>query len=186
MRTFVTFAAALSMAALAWGFQPPTSSTGKKAPVKKAASKPGVKKSGTTTASSRTASTRTGSKSATARTAGSKSGAGKTSSLIHTASAKNPGRKAPVKRTTWRNRQATPSPERYREIQNALVAKGYLPADSATGTWDQGSSEALKKFQTEQNIDSSGKINSLSLIALGLGPRHDAAKPLEGGNNNNN
>jgi hypothetical protein len=31
----------------------------------------------------------------------------------------------------------------------------------------------LKKFQAEQNLESSGKINSLSLIALGLGPKRD-------------
>ena len=35
--------------------------------------------------------------------------------------------------------------------------------------------DALKQFQAEQHIDSSGKINSLSLIALGLGPKHDPA-----------
>jgi hypothetical protein len=46
------------------------------------------------------------------------------------------------------------------------------------GPWrNQTSSDALKKFQTEQNLESSGKINSLSLIALGLGPHRDAAPP---------
>lgn len=59
------------------------------------------------------------------------------------------------------------------------MAKGYLKPEDANGTWGQSSVDALKRFQTEQKIDSSGKINSLSLIALGLGPRHDtaAAKP---------
>ena len=28
-----------------------------------------------------------------------------------------------------------------------------------------------------QNLDSTGKINSLSLIALGLGPKHETAAP---------
>jgi len=83
-------------------------------------------------------------------------------------------KKAPAKRTTWRNRQTAPSPERYREIQDALVAKGYLNSADANGTWNQSSTDALKRFQTEQNIEASGKINSLSLIALGLGPKHDA------------
>ncbi|HUI53664.1 MAG TPA: peptidoglycan-binding domain-containing protein [Bryobacteraceae bacterium] len=94
------------------------------------------------------------------------------------------GKKAPV-RTTWRNRQTVPTPERYREIQNALVAKGYLAPEAANGAWDQASVDALKKFQAEQNIESTGKINSLSLIALGLGPKHDTAstvRPAEGGN----
>jgi len=35
--------------------------------------------------------------------------------------------------------------------------------------------EALKRFQASQNIDANGKINSLSLIALGLGPKREAA-----------
>jgi len=72
-----------------------------------------------------------------------------------------------------------PAPERYKEIQDALVAKGYLRLEDANGSWSPASTEALKKFQGEQNLDSSGKINSLSLIALGLGPKRDAtpAKP---------
>ena len=38
--------------------------------------------------------------------------------------------------------------------------------------------DALKRFQSSQNIDATGKINSLSLIALGLGPKREtAAKP---------
>jgi hypothetical protein len=42
----------------------------------------------------------------------------------------------------------------------------------------------LKKFQAEQNLETSGKINSLSLIALGLGPKRETAaadppKPLQ-------
>jgi hypothetical protein len=37
--------------------------------------------------------------------------------------------------------------------------------------------DALKKFQAGQNLDSTGKINSLSLIALGLGPRRETAAP---------
>ena len=68
-----------------------------------------------------------------------------------------------------------PAPERYKEIQDALVTKGYLRPEDANGSWSPASTEALKKFQGEQNLDSSGKINSLSLIALGLGPKHDSA-----------
>jgi hypothetical protein len=46
------------------------------------------------------------------------------------------------------------------------------PSD-ANGSWNTSSTEALKRFQSEQSLDSSGKINALSLIALGLGPKHD-------------
>ena len=48
------------------------------------------------------------------------------------------------------------------------------PGD-ASGHWDQGSIEALKKFQADQKLDSTGKLNSLSLIALGLGPKYEAS-----------
>jgi len=89
--------------------------------------------------------------------------------------AKKGGKRAPVRKaTTWRNRQMAPTPARYREIQEALAAKGYLRPEDATGSWTQNSMDALKRFQTDQNIESNGKINSLSLIALGLGPKREA------------
>lgn len=58
------------------------------------------------------------------------------------------------------------------EIQKALAEKGYYdgPAD---GTWTPACVDALKRFQKDQNIDSDGRISSLSLIALGLGPRRE-------------
>jgi Putative peptidoglycan binding domain len=79
----------------------------------------------------------------------------------------------------WRTRQLAPTPDRYHEIQNALAAKGYMKPEEANGTWGQSSVDALKRFQADQKIESTGKLNSLSLIALGLGPKHDsaAAKP---------
>ena len=94
-----------------------------------------------------------------------------------TTSASKGKKKAPAKKksaTTWRNRQLAPSADRYREIQQALASKGYLKPEDATGSWNTTSTEALKKFQSEQNLDASGKINSLSLIALGLGPKRES------------
>jgi peptidoglycan hydrolase-like protein with peptidoglycan-binding domain len=82
-------------------------------------------------------------------------------------------KKAPVVRTTWRTRQSAPTTDRYKEIQDALVSKGYLSSEEANGTWGTASAEALKKFQAEQTLETTGKIGSLSLIALGLGPKHD-------------
>ena len=87
-------------------------------------------------------------------------------------------KKTPAKpAVTWRNRQLQPTQERYKEIQQALLAKGYLQPEQAKGVWDQNSVGALKQFQATQNIDASGKINSLSLIALGLGPKHEDTLP---------
>ncbi len=96
------------------------------------------------------------------------------SSASARASAAKRGKKGTA-RTAWRNRQLSPTPERYKEIQEALVSKGYLTSDQANGKWSDSSTEALKKFQADQNLDGNGKINSLSLIALGLGPKRDIA-----------
>jgi peptidoglycan hydrolase-like protein with peptidoglycan-binding domain len=128
----------------------------------------------------KTASTRkAGPKKAAATAAASKSGDAK-----KTSAAKRAKKSAPS--VTWRNRQTAPTLERYKEIQDALAAKGYLKPEDANGSWGPGSADALKKFQQEQNIEATGKVNSLSLIALGLGPKRDAApvpapapKPLE-------
>ena len=81
--------------------------------------------------------------------------------------------KAPSVRA--RSYQQAPTSDRYREIQQALVSKGYLQGEPS-GKWGPDSTEALKRFQAEQNLMPDGKINSLSLIALGLGPKRLTAK----------
>jgi hypothetical protein len=75
--------------------------------------------------------------------------------------------------------QQQPAPDRYREIQQALADKGYFHG-TADGVWSSDSVDALKRFQTDQNLDADGKISALSLIALGLGPRREsaAARPV--------
>ena len=77
---------------------------------------------------------------------------------------------AAVRRTT----QQQPTPERYKEIQQALADKGYFNG-AVDGQWGSESVDALKRFQREQNLTDDGKIGSLSLIALGLGPRRTPA-----------
>ena len=74
---------------------------------------------------------------------------------------------------SWRNTQKAPTPDRYKEIQQALASKGYLESGAPSGVWDNSSVEALKKFQADQSLEPSGKLDSVSLIALGLGPKHD-------------
>ncbi len=66
--------------------------------------------------------------------------------------------------------QSAPTPDRYREIQQALADKGYLKSEP-NGVWDDRSAAALKQFQTDQHLSPTGKISALSLINLGLGPR---------------
>ena len=156
MRRSLGWICILALGALCWGAQ-------SGAPAKKTA----------TTSTKKAASTKKapapGNKAATAPAkAPSKAAASK-------GVAKRGKKSAP--KVTWRNRQTAPTPERYKVIQDALAAKGYLKPEDANGTWGPGSADALKKFQAEQNIEATGKINSLSLIALGLGPRRDATPP---------
>lgn len=67
------------------------------------------------------------------------------------------------------------------EIQRALAERGYY-SGVVSGIWSADSVDALKRFQSDQHLAADGKIGSLSLIALGLGPKRDpigdlAAKP---------
>ena len=190
MRTILCCAGIAALAALGWSAddttpakkttspqktvaKSPASATRKKA----APSKTNVSKGATasrTTASRTTAShagaTKAGSKTTASHPATTKAGSKTTASRR--------GKKGPPgKSVTWRNRQVAPTSQRYKEIQDALAAKGYLNPEDASGTWNQASMDALKKFQAGQNLDSTGKINSLSLIALGLGPRRETAAP---------
>jgi peptidoglycan hydrolase-like protein with peptidoglycan-binding domain len=104
----------------------------------------------------------------------SKSPPKKTTSSKSATGKKKTGAKRPAATPSWRSSQRTPTPERYKEIQQALAAKGYLGPESPNGVWDSASVEALKRFQQDQNLEPSGKIDSLSLIGLGLGPRRDS------------
>jgi peptidoglycan hydrolase-like protein with peptidoglycan-binding domain len=110
------------------------------------------------------------SKSAATKSAASRPAASKTASK----SASKSGTKS--RRTVARRppAQQQPTTDRYKEIQQALTDKGYFqgPVD---GAWNPGSVEALKRFQKDQNLDPDGKIGSLSLIALGLGPKRGLA-----------
>ena len=92
-----------------------------------------------------------------------------------TAAKKPAAKRRSAKKTPPRPRgQQAPTPERYKEIQQALIQRGYLQGEP-TGAWDPASSDALKRFQQDQKIEATGKLNSLSLIALGLGPKRNAA-----------
>ncbi len=74
-----------------------------------------------------------------------------------------------------RSYQQTPTPDRYKEIQQALVSKGYFHAEP-NGEWSSDSQDALKRFQADQHLTADGKLSSMSLIALGLGPKRLSAQ----------
>jgi len=70
--------------------------------------------------------------------------------------------------------QQHPDSERLGQIQKALAAKGYFKGDP-NGAWNAESVAALKRFQMDRNLAADGKINALSLIGLGLGPKHEGS-----------
>ena len=76
-------------------------------------------------------------------------------------------------------RQQQPEPERIHDIQQALSDHGY-PLE-VNGVWDATTVDALKKFQTAQKIDNlsgKGRLDSMTLIALGLGPKREPTSGL--------
>lgn len=115
----------------------------------------------------------------TSKSAPKKVASGKPSPSSKQASSKKTSGKRTSAKTASsyrRSAQREPDPERYKEIQQSLADKGYF-AGPVNGTWGPDSVEALKRFQRDENIGDDGKLGSLSLIALGLGPKRGGEKP---------
>jgi Putative peptidoglycan binding domain len=62
--------------------------------------------------------------------------------------------------------------ERAQEIQEALIREHYLTGE-ATGTWNQASEDAMRRFQADQGWQTKQVPDSRALIKLGLGPNKD-------------
>ncbi len=76
--------------------------------------------------------------------------------------------------------QKAPTPQRITEIQSALARGGYYQG-TPNGKWDSNTVAAMQKFQSENGLSSSGKIDATSLQKLGLGSGTagvDAPKPV--------
>jgi Putative peptidoglycan binding domain len=86
--------------------------------------------------------------------------------------------KRPAPRTPAITRQAAPSSDRYKEIQQALASKGYLKSEPS-GVWDADSVAAMRQFQTDRKLDPSGKLTAASLIDLGLGPKPETPPKID-------
>jgi peptidoglycan hydrolase-like protein with peptidoglycan-binding domain len=81
--------------------------------------------------------------------------------------------------------QAAPTPERISEIQEALSKKGVL-AGAPSGKWDDSTIDAMKKFQTSNGLNPSGKLDALTLEKLGLGSETAGlARPVAPPNSSN-
>jgi hypothetical protein len=141
----------------------------------------------TPAAKSKSSAKKTTAKKSTAKSSKSapKAASGKQSTSTKPTSAKqaSSSKKTSGKRTSTktaassyrRSTQREPAPERYKEIQQTLADKGYF-GGPVNGTWNSDSVDALKRFQRDQHIGDDGKLGSLSLIALGLGPKRGAEK----------
>ncbi len=117
----------------------------------------------------------TSGKSTPTKAASSKAGAKTSSSVSRPTSGKKSVRRA----AAGPPRQGAPTPERYKEIQQALADKGYLKSEP-NGVWDAQSMDAMRQYQTDRNLDPTGKLTAAALIDLGLGPKnetHPAAGP---------
>jgi peptidoglycan hydrolase-like protein with peptidoglycan-binding domain len=96
------------------------------------------------------------------------------------AEAKKPtskGKKSSRARRAGPPRQKAPSPERFKEFQEALAERGYYTGP-INGEWGPESVDALKRFQRDQNLAADGKLGALSIIALGLGPKREISAEI--------
>jgi Putative peptidoglycan binding domain len=86
-------------------------------------------------------------------------------------STKNHSSKRRRKSSRVRGQQKIAS-DRAQAIQEALIQKHYLRGE-ATGTWDQASEEAMRRFQRDNGWQDKTVPDSRALIKLGLGPNTD-------------
>lgn len=81
------------------------------------------------------------------------------------------GRSAARKKAAPRGQQR-PTAERYREIEEALAARGYL-LEEPSGKWGPNAVEALRNFQADHDLSPTGRLDALCLTQLGLGPKQN-------------
>jgi putative peptidoglycan binding protein len=105
----------------------------------------------------------------TAKTPAASASATKSTS---TASTKSTGKRSSRKKSTRARGQQKIDPERAQAIQEALIREHYLSGE-ATGTWNQASEEAMRRYQADQGWQSKTVPDSRALIRLGLGPSKD-------------
>lgn len=75
------------------------------------------------------------------------------------------------KKKTVRGQQKI-EPERAQAIQEALIREHYMTGEP-TGTWNQESEDAMRKYQADHGWQAKTVPDSRALISLGLGPSHD-------------
>jgi hypothetical protein len=127
----------------------------------------GQTSTGDSTAKKPAATTTSSHKTHTSTAKSSPTGATKSAST-HTTSGKHSSHKKSAK---VRGQQKIDS-ERAQAIQEALIREHYMTGE-ATGTWNEASEEAMRRYQADHGWQSKTVPDSRALIKLGLGPSKD-------------
>lgn len=117
--------------------------------------------------SKKPATTKTAPKHRATSSSATASTAKKSSSKPHTTSSGKRRKKS----SRMRGQQKIDS-QRAQQIQEALIREHYLSGE-ATGTWNQASEDAMRKYQADHGWQSKQVPDSRALITLGLGPSKD-------------
>jgi hypothetical protein len=106
----------------------------------------------------------------------------KTASTTHSSKSASVGTKSASTHTSSKKRSKKKSAkvrgqqkidgDRAQEIQEALIREHYLSGE-ASGTWNQASEEAMRRYQADHGWQSKQVPDSRALISLGLGPSKD-------------
>jgi hypothetical protein len=122
-----------------------------------------AKKPATTTTTAPKKHHKSTSKPSTASTGATKSAS------THTTSS---GKRSSHKKSAKTRGQQKIDSERAQAIQEALIREHYMTGE-ATGTWNQASEEAMRRYQADHGWQSKTVPDSRALIKLGLGPSKD-------------
>jgi hypothetical protein len=96
----------------------------------------------------------------------------KTSSPTHSSSKRTSRYSSRKKKSSRVRGQQKIDSERAEAIQEALIREHYLNGEP-TGTWNQASEDAMRRYQADNGWQSKTVPDSRALIKLGLGPSKD-------------
>jgi len=93
-----------------------------------------------------------------------------TAAAAHNNKAKHPSSRKNKKKTARGQQKIEPA--RAQSIQEALIREHYMTGEP-TGTWNQASEDAMRRYQADHGWQSKTVPDSRALISLGLGPSKD-------------
>src|SRR4051794_5549560 len=94
------------------------------------------------------------------------------SSSVKKSSSKASGKHSSRKKSSRARGQQKIDSGRVQAIQDALIREHYLTGE-ASGTWNQASEDAMRRYQADHGWQSKTVPDSRALIHLGLGPSKD-------------